>query len=151
MKIKSSLLLFVSLASLAAAQTSAPAKAPMAIMQNSAVFDANDLKAEERPNGQRRAVFDNPTVTLGRFECHVTTLGVGQNSGPAHAHPAVEEATFVKEGTVEISINNDPKRTVGPGSVIYFASKDLVALRNVGSTSATYVVFSIRVTPPVTN
>jgi len=147
MKIPSCLFALISFASVAAAQTPVPDKAPATKMQNSAVFDAAELKAEERPNGQRRAVFDNPTVSLSRFECHVTTLGVGQNSGPAHAHPAVEEATFVKEGMVEISINNDPKRTVGPGSVIYFASKDLVALRNVGSTPATYVVFSIRVAP----
>jgi quercetin dioxygenase-like cupin family protein len=147
MKIPSCLLALVSLASVAAAQTPAPAAAPAMKMKNSAIFDASDLKAEERPNGQRRGVFDNPTETLTRFECHVTTLGVGQNSGPAHAHPAVEEATFVKEGTVEITVNNDPKRTVGPGSVIYFASKDLVALRNAGSTPATYVVFTIRVAP----
>ncbi len=116
-------------------------------MHDSAVFDASAYKPEQRPNGQRSAVFDNPTDLLGRFECHVTTLAVGQNSGPAHAHPAVEEATVVQQGTVEISINNDPKRTVGPGSVIYFASQDLVALRNVGSTPATYVVFSICVAP----
>lgn len=140
MKSPTCLLAFVLFASLVAAQTPAPAIK----LQNSATFDWNDLKVEVRPNGERRAVFDNPTATLNRFECHITMLGVGKDSGPAHAHPGVEEATFVNEGTVEISVN-DTKRTVGPGSVIYFASKDLVALRNVGATPATYVVFSIRV------
>jgi quercetin dioxygenase-like cupin family protein len=148
MKISSCLVVFISLASLVAAQTTPATMAPARKMQDSAVFDASAYKPEQRPNGQRSAVFDNPTDLLSRFECHVTTLPVGQNSGAAHTHPAVEEATVVQQGTVEVSINNDPKRTVGPGSVIYFASKDLVALRNVGSTPATYVVFSIRVAPP---
>ena len=135
----------VAFVSLVVAQAPAAAKTPGPKLINSAVYDWNDLKPQQRPNGERRAVFDNPTETLANFECHITTLKVGENSGPAHTH-TVEEATFVKEGTVEVLIN-DTKRTIGPGSVFYFAAKDAVAIRNVGATPATYVVFSIRATP----
>lgn len=146
MKSLACLFALLSLAPLAAAQApAAPAKAP-APKLGSAVFDWNNLKPEERANGQRRAVLDNPTETLSRLECHITTLKPGESSGPAHAHPGVEEITFVKDGTVEVGIN-DTKQTIGPGSVFYFASKDLGAIRNVGAGPATYVVVSIRVAP----
>jgi mannose-6-phosphate isomerase-like protein (cupin superfamily) len=153
MKIIPCCIALLSLVPVIVAQTPAAAtapKPPAAILSGSAIFDWNELKPEERPNGQRRATFDNPTETLANFECHITTLKVGETSGAAHAHngPTIsEEAILIKEGTVEVVVN-DTKRTVGPGSVIYFAPKDLTALRNVGKTPATYFVISVRATPP---
>jgi mannose-6-phosphate isomerase-like protein (cupin superfamily) len=147
MKTNARLLAFFSLAGVAATLAQAPAapKPPAPKQTNSAVYDWNNLKAETRPNGERRPVFDSPTETLANFECHITTLKAGENSGPAHTH-TVEEATFVKEGTVEIQIN-ETRQTIGPGSVFYFAAKDSVAIKNVGPGPATYVVFSIRAQP----
>lgn len=144
------LVLIPSLTLAALAQTPAVPKAPAPKLTDSAVFDWNNLKAEQRANGERRAVFDNPTATLANLECHVTTLKVGETSGAAHAHPGVEEATFVKEGTVEVWMN-ERHQTIGPGSVFYFAPKDLVAIKNVGTTPATYVVFAIRAQPAAKN
>lgn len=129
-----------------AAQTPATPKPPAARMNDSAVFSWSDLKVESRPNGERRAAFDNPTVTLGNFECHVTSLKVGEVSGVAHAHdtPAlVEEVILIKEGMVEVEING-AKRRAGAGSVIYFAPKDRTALRNTGNIPAVYFVLAVQ-------
>ena len=135
------------LAPFAFAQPATATKAPAPKLAQSAVYDWKDLTAETRPTGKRRAVFDNPTETLANFECHITTLKAGEMSGAPHPHPGVEEATFVKEGTIEVWAN-EKRQTVGPGSVFYFAPKDLVAIKNVGTTPATYVVFAIRAKAP---
>ncbi len=132
---------------LRAAETAGPGK-PTPGKLASTIFDWKDLKAEERSNGIRRAVFNSATSTLGNFECHITTLNPGADSGAPHAHTG-EEAIFVQSGIVEVTIN-DTKKTVGPGSVLYYAGKDLTATRNPGPGLVTYVVFSIHVTaaPP---
>jgi mannose-6-phosphate isomerase-like protein (cupin superfamily) len=128
------------------AHAQAPASAsiaPKAAMKASAVFDWKDLVAKDMPNGQRRLVFDGPSVQMDEFECHITTLKVGQASGIPHTH-TVEELTIVNEGTVEVIIN-DRRQTIGKGSVFYFAPQDTVGIRNVGQTPATYTVISMAV------
>jgi len=149
MKIPTGWLSALSIVTLAVAQTHAAPKPPAAKMTESTAVDWKDLKAEARPNGERRAVFDNPTVSLANLECHITTLKVGESSGAPHTHDTnglVEEVTVLKEGTVELTMK-DRKQTIGAGSVFYFAPKDLTGIRNVGSTPATYVVISIRAQP----
>jgi len=105
------------------------------------VRDWKELKADPRPNGERRDAFDGPTVSLAKFECHVTTLNPGEGSVP-HTHDTpvpTEEAILLKEGTLEVSVNGLTK-TVGPGAVIYFAPKDLTAVTNTGKVPAVYFV-----------
>ena len=55
MKSLACLALLFSLATVLVAQTPAAPKAPVAKRIESAVFDWNDLKVEQRPNGERRA------------------------------------------------------------------------------------------------
>ncbi len=96
-------------------------------------------------NGERRAVFNGSTGLLTTLECHITTLKPGEVSSAPHNHPGVEEVTVLREGTVEIQIN-DTKQIIGPGSVFYFAPEAMSAIKNIGTTPATYTVISIR--PP---
>lgn len=98
------------------------------------------LIARTTPNGQGRAVFDNPTPTLEKFEVHITTLRPGMQSHPVHHHPW-EELILVKEGTLDASINGVVHR-VGPGFLIFFASHDPHNLKNVGDGLATYYVIN---------
>ena len=107
---------------------------------SSSVFDWNSMKVETTNVGERRTVFRAPTATLDELECHITTLNPGQASHPPHRHPE-EEILIVREGTVESLVNGTLKR-VGPGSVIFQASNQEHAMRNVGDTPATYHVFS---------
>ena len=109
------------------------------VMQSS-VFDWNAISAKPTAVGSVRQFFRSPTATLDELECHVTTLNPGAQSHPPHKHPN-EELVIVREGTVEVLMNGEWKR-VGPGSVIFNASNQLHAIRNVGTGPATYHVIN---------
>ena len=107
---------------------------------SSSIYDWNAMQAESTNVGARRTVFRSATATLDELECHITTLNPGQASHAPHKHPE-EEIIVVKEGTVESLVNGSMQR-IGPGSVIFQASNQEHAIRNVGDTPATYHVFS---------
>jgi XRE family transcriptional regulator, regulator of sulfur utilization len=105
---------------------------------SSQVFDWTALAAHATKTGARREVVRAPTATLDELEMHITTLNPGETSHAPHQHPA-EELLIVKEGTVE-SLLNGQQRRIGPGSIVFQASNELHAIRNVGSVPATYHV-----------
>jgi XRE family transcriptional regulator, regulator of sulfur utilization len=117
----------------------AVAQSQTPVMQSSA-FEWNTVPAKKTEVGSVRQFFRTPTATLDELECHVTTLNPGETSHAPHKHPN-EELVIVKEGTVEVLVNGEMKR-VGQGSVIFNASNQLHALRNVGTTAATYHVIN---------
>ena len=104
----------------------------------SAVFDWEKMQPTPVSNGVRRAVFDGPTATLDKINCHITTLNPGQVSGAPRLH-VQEEVVIVKEGMIEATFDGK-SQTVGPGSVIFFASGATTQLRNPGKVPATYTV-----------
>jgi quercetin dioxygenase-like cupin family protein len=114
-------------------------KAQTNVMQSTA-FDWEKIAAKQTDVGSVRQFFRNPTVTLDELECHVTTLKPGLQSHPPHQHPN-EELVIIREGTVEVLSNGEWKK-VGPGSVIFNASNQLHALKNVGTTPAVYHVIN---------
>ena len=71
---------------------------------------------------------------------HVTTLNPGQTSHAPHQHPN-EELLIVKEGTVEAFVSGEWKK-LGVGSIIFQASNQLHAIRNVGTGPTTYHVIN---------
>jgi XRE family transcriptional regulator, regulator of sulfur utilization len=108
----------------------------------SAAIDWNSIESRPTATGSVRKFFEAPTATLEVLECHVTTLKPGESSHPPHRHPE-EEVVIIREGTVEVLGNGEWKR-VGSGSVIFNASNDEHALRNVGDIPAIYHVFMWR-------
>ena len=104
----------------------------------SAIYDWEKMQPLTVSNGVRRVVFDGPTATLDKIDCHITTLNPGQQSGEPRLH-LQEEIVIVKEGTVEATYDGHSE-TVGPGSVIFFASHATTRLRNPGKVPATYTV-----------
>jgi quercetin dioxygenase-like cupin family protein len=122
-------------AAVALAQTAA--KPPL----HSSVFNWSGMKAEPTKVGERRGVFDAPTATLDRLECHITTLNPGESPHPAHRHPE-EELMIVKEGTIEEVLNGVTNR-VEVGGIIFCASNELHGMKNIGTNRATYFVFKI--------
>jgi quercetin dioxygenase-like cupin family protein len=116
----------------AAAQETAPA------IQKSTVFDWTKMAAKDTEVGSVRQVLRAPTPTLKELEMHITTLKPGLASHAPHHHPN-EELIIIHEGTVETLSKGEWKR-VGPGSIIFNASNEEHALRNVGTTPATYHV-----------
>ena len=107
-------------------------------VMGSMAFDWTKIPVHKTPIGESRKLFQSPTATLDELECHVTTLNPGEQAHPPHQHPD-EELLIIKEGTVEALVAGEWKR-VGPGSVIFQASNQLHAIRNVGDTPATYHV-----------
>lgn len=114
--------------------------APSNTELGSTVFEWDKLPVKTTPKGETRAVTDSPTPTFERFEMHITTLKPGMDSHPPHHHPQ-EEILYIKEGTVESSINGHKER-VGAGSLIFFASHDVHNVTNVGDKPATYYVIN---------
>ena len=117
------------------------ARSQTSIMR-SALFEWTAVPAKQTDVGALRQFFRSPTATLDELELHVTTLNPGDSSHPPHKHPN-EELVIVKEGTVEALVNGELKKA-GPGSVIFNASNELHAIKNVGTTPATYHVINWR-------
>lgn len=117
----------------------AAAQQPPAVLPSTA-FDWNAVAVRETKVGSSRQFVRAPTATLDELEIHVTTLNPGQTSHAPHQHPN-EELLIVKEGTVEALVNGEWRR-LGVGSVIFQASNQLHAIRNVGSGPATYHVIN---------
>ena len=84
---------------LATAAVVALAQSAAKPVMHSSVFNFSSLKAETKPSGERRQVFDSPTATLDRLECHITTLNPGEVPHAAHQHPE-EELVFLKEDDI---------------------------------------------------
>lgn len=120
------------IAAVALAQTN-----PKPVMR-SGVFQWADMKVTETKTGERRGVFDSPTATLERFECHITTLNPGEIPHAAHQHPE-EELMILKEGTVE-EVQNGVTNRVEAGGMIFCASNEMHGMRNIGTNRATYYV-----------
>ena len=109
------------------------------VMQ-STVFDWNSIAVKQTDVGSVRQFFRTPTITLDELECHVTTLNPGLSSHAPHKH-VNEELIIIREGNVETLTNGEWKKS-GPGSVIFNASNQLHALKNIGTTPAVYHVIN---------
>ena len=109
-------------------------------VQTSTSVSWEEIQATPSPNGRSRQWLRTATATLDELEIHVTTLPPGQASHEPHKHPN-EEVIIVKEGTVE-AFQAGKTRRLGPGAVMFMASNELHAVRNVGDTPATYHVIN---------
>jgi mannose-6-phosphate isomerase-like protein (cupin superfamily) len=123
---------FTLIAQVTETKPAAPAKL------SSTIFDWEKMQVVPTTNGVRRTLFDAPTATLDKLNCHITTLNPGQVSGAPRLH-LQEEVIIVKEGTIEATYDGH-SQTVGPGSIIFFASHATTCLRNSGKVPATYTV-----------
>ncbi len=111
------------------------------------VIDWNSVPVKTNANGLARQFFSSPIVTATLFECHATTVNPGQSTHAPSVHPDDrEEAIVIREGTVEAYVKGEWKR-LGPGSVVFNASHEMQAIRNVGDTPATYFVLMWQIHP----
>jgi uncharacterized cupin superfamily protein len=90
--------------------------------------------------GSVRSVVRQRTATLDELEMHITTLKPGLSSHDPHQH-LNEELIIIREGTVE-TLSNGSWTRIGPGSIIFNASNQLHAIRNVGTAPAVYHVIN---------
>jgi mannose-6-phosphate isomerase-like protein (cupin superfamily) len=111
-------------------------------LSKSRVLRFADLPVVTLDNGglQRRVM--SGTLPTGEFvEIHETMLPAGKTPHAPHRHPN-SEWLFIQSGTLEY---NDDGRIlpVGPGDIVFSASNVMHGLHNVGTTDATYIVFSV--------
>ena len=106
-------------------------------------YDFRELpvKVESKTHNESRQVFDGYTHTAYPVDLHITTLAPGNMPHAAHHHEH-EEAIFVKEGTLEVTISDKATR-IGPGSVAYVKSNEEHGWKNVGAGPATYFVLAL--------
>jgi len=130
------LLLPALLACEAKAQTSKPA-----LPSKCYEFTELPVKIDPKTHNETRAVFDGYTHTAYPVDVHITTLAPGMMPHAAHHH-AHEEAIFLKEGTLEVTILGKATK-IGPGSVAYVNSNEEHSWKNVGSVPATYFVLAL--------
>jgi len=116
----------------------AAAQSPAPVIQRSTVLDWTAMAAKPTDVGSVRQFLRAPTATLKELEIHVTTLNAGLASHAPHHHPN-EELVILKEGEVEVLVHGT-WTPMGPGSIVFNASNEEHALRNVGRGPATYHV-----------
>jgi mannose-6-phosphate isomerase-like protein (cupin superfamily) len=104
-------------------------------------FTELPVKKDAKTGNETRQVFDGYTHTAYPIDLHITTLGAGMMPHPAHHHPH-EEAVFLKEGTLEVTVLGKATR-IGPGSVAYVNSNEEHGWKNVGDGPATYFVLAL--------
>jgi mannose-6-phosphate isomerase-like protein (cupin superfamily) len=111
-------------------------------LSKSRVIRFADLPVVKQDNGgvQRRVM--SGTLPTGEFiEIHETVLPAGKTPHAPHHHPN-SEWLFIQTGTLEYD-NAGTLVRVGPGDIIFSASNVTHGLHNIGTTDATYIVFSV--------
>lgn len=119
----------------------ADSSAPLKPIIRSRVFPWSEMKPKPSNIGIFRDVFDDPTATLSKYSCHITTLDPGKEPHPAHQHPE-EELIIIKEGTLEV-VQGGKTNQVETGGMIFCASNELHGWRNTSSRPVTYYVIKV--------
>jgi quercetin dioxygenase-like cupin family protein len=107
----------------------------------SSVIDCNSLPATPTATGSRVSVVSSPTLTFLALESHITTLNAGQSTSSGMIDSG-DEFVVLKSGTVEVTVNGVAAR-IEAGSVLYWAPNDKRAVRNIGTTPASYQVIKV--------
>jgi XRE family transcriptional regulator, regulator of sulfur utilization len=107
---------------------------------DSTAWKWEDMAVRKTDVGELRSLVREPTRTLDELEMHITTLNPHTASHPPHTHPN-EELVIVREGTLQAHVNGK-EVVVGPGSILFYASMQPHAVKNIGATPATYFVIN---------
>jgi mannose-6-phosphate isomerase-like protein (cupin superfamily) len=108
----------------------------------SMVIKYSELTVRTFPNGgtQRRVM--SGILPTGEFiEVHESMLPAGQMPHPAHKHPNTEWL-FIQSGELEY-LDNGKVIPVGPNDIVFSATNVTHGLKNIGTTPANYIVFSV--------
>ena len=109
----------------------------------SKVYSFSEAKIEKTSSGEKRQLIDGETTHLENFEIHTTMLEPGKAPHGSQVHTDYEEIVFVKEGRVEMMIN-DTKKVLGPGSVALVLPGDEHGIVNTSESRATYYIIKYK-------
>ena len=114
----------------------------------SAVYNWSNLKAQKTENRETKKVLEGSTLDLVNLEIHTSTLASGVTNHPPRAHNDAEELILIKEGNVQVTIN-DTAKVLGPESIIFIIAGDEQSFKNISDKPATYYVLSFKGRAPV--
>jgi len=109
----------------------------------SKVYSFSEAKVEKTGSGEKRQLIDGETTHLENFEIHTTMLEPGNAPHGSQIHTDYEEIVFVKEGRIEMMIN-ETKKVLGPGSVALILPGDEHGIVNTGESQATYYIIKYK-------
>lgn len=108
----------------------------------SRVVRFKDLPVAKLENGGEQRRVMSGTLPTGEFiEIHETVLPAGKTPHPPHHHPN-SEWLFIQSGRLEYN-DNGTIVPVAAGDIVFSASNVTHGLTNVGTTDASYIVFSV--------
>ena len=107
----------------------------------STMFPFDKMPVQTSDQGEVRPVLKGKLATGESVEVHQTTLLPGATLHLPHRH-LHSEMCLIREGTVEVTVNGNSTR-MGSGSVGFFHSNDEHAIKNLGTTPATYYIVKI--------
>lgn len=108
----------------------------------SRVVRFRDLPVAKLENGGEQRRVMSGTLPTGEFiEIHETVLPAGKTPHPPHHHPN-SEWLFIQSGRLEYN-DNGTIVPVAAGDIVFSASNVTHGLTNVGTTDASYIVFSV--------
>lgn len=107
----------------------------------SKAYRFEDLPARGADKMRSRQMFSGKTHTNCTVDLHHSELAPGAAPHPPHQH-AHEEVLLIREGTLEVLVAG-VTQTLGPGSVVFFASNQKHGWHNPGSQAAQYFVLAL--------
>ena len=107
----------------------------------SASYPFDKLPVQALDHAEMRRVLKGKLATGEALEVHETTLPAG---GAPHAphHHVHSEMWFIREGTVELTVNGTNYR-LGPGGVGFVHSNDVHGIKNISDAPAKYFVVAV--------
>lgn len=109
----------------------------------SGVFKWSSFEPKKGNLRESRTFFEGSSPHFEYLRIHATTQFPGAAPSTAHANPEHEECIIVKEGTMKVIIEGEPK-VLGAGSVILLMPQQHHSLQNIGTTNLTYYVIKYK-------
>jgi (S)-ureidoglycine aminohydrolase len=105
----------------------------------SQVYGWDKLTVQMIDNKLRRKIVEGSTTFLKKFTIHATTIEAGKAPNPPHPNKDVDELIIVKDGKIQVTINNQSK-IIETGGIALVMPGDVHGILNVGDSQATYYV-----------
>jgi (S)-ureidoglycine aminohydrolase len=110
---------------------------------DSGVYKWSDHPLEIGEDRASRKILEGTSAHLDYLEMHATTQYPGAKASRAHTNDDIEECIIVKEGIMEVSVENR-RVTIGPGGVILLMPRQMHSIKNSGDSNLTYYVMRYR-------
>ena len=125
---------------------------PPAVAQLSAVksgvYRWADHPVTVKGDRETRLILEGESAHLSYLKIHATTQAMGAESRPARANEDAEELIIVKEGLLQMTLD-DHSEVLAAGSVVHLMPGQMHRIANVGDVPLTYYVMKYRSRAPM--